>query len=156
MDKASLFEKKEKAKKFWLLYFVSSIALNSYMIIMDQLLQIKFHANALPLNWTLYALGWGLISMAVAWFILYRCAYAKPGTKYLKVMIVANFLMLLALPFYRPLLFTPKWLTIQSPIDWGISGVFVGLNLLLAVVGLYANLRLHNANMHYKKSLKSN
>lgn len=154
MRKTDLLEKREKAKKFWLIYFTASTAFSSYALIMDQLMQIKFGMNPLPWNWMVGLMGWSLFSTALAGFIVYYCAYARPGTKFLKFSIGSALLVLPAILFYSPKAFAPKWLAIESSIDWGIAGVHIGLVLLSSAVGVYANWKLHNANMQCKKSLK--
>lgn len=154
MSQSDVFEEKARAKKFWLLCFVSSMVLNYYRIIMEALMQIKFDKNTLPWNETMVSIVLVFILMPLGSFVVYRCAYAKPGTKLLKLLIGLGVVALTSMIFSAPASLIPSWLVIKDPIDWAIAGIYTTMNLSLIAVGLYADWKLHRANMRYKKSLK--
>jgi len=125
MDQPSAFQEREKAKRFWLIYFVSSIVCSFYTCIIDYLVEIKLHLVRLPWAWAVGVLGFMIVCMAIGSFAIYRCAYTKPGTKFLKLIIASHLLIFPAIFFFGFGSFFPRWLELQTPIDWGIGGVYM-------------------------------
>lgn len=154
MDQPSASEEREKAKKFWLIYFVASTVLSFHTYIINYLLEIKLHLTGLPWAWAVGVLGFLIVCMAIGSFAIYRCAYTKPGTKFLKLIIASHLLVFPGILFFGFGWIVPKWLTLQAPIDWGIGGVYIGMELATTAIGLYASWKLHSANMRYKNILK--
>jgi peptidoglycan/LPS O-acetylase OafA/YrhL len=90
-------EEDKKIRKYWFGLLWGLYALNAITTVFLQL-YFDFSTGAVSGNIRYWTVAFSLLYMLASNYILYRCAYKKPGTKFLTVCLIITVISLVGMP----------------------------------------------------------
>lgn len=131
----SLTSQDQKIRRNWLITYSGCFV---YSLILMFIIYLK-NAPQVNIKYTVVALASMFIAFFATSYLLYRCAYRKPGTKFLTVVIILgmlNFFYTLYIPFSG----------IPLPLPLSIHLI----SMVLSCVLIYFHCRLWQVNRRFK------